>query len=96
MSRESHKSVLPLYYENALKVKYTCDMESAEMIDIIHDSLGNSFALAWHSALNGFLSGVIHASAMSKDSFASKYASAEKGMQSQLDKLIEKYEGNNG
>ncbi len=95
LSRESHKNVLPLYYENALKVKYTRDVESAEMIDIIHDGLGNSFALAWHQPLNTFLQGVIHASVLSKDTFASKYASAEKGLQSKLEELIAKYESNN-
>lgn len=96
LSRESNKTVLPLYYENSLKVKYTRDNESAQMIDIIHDGLGNSFALAWHSSINGFLQGVIHASAMSKDSFSSKYASNEKALQKVLDRLIENYKNNNG
>ncbi len=95
LSRESHKTVLPLYYENALKVKYTRDVESAEMIDIIHDGLGNSFALAWHQPLSTFLQSVIHASVMAKDTFASKYASAESGLESKLADMITKYEGNN-
>ena len=46
LSRESGKDVLPIYYESSLKIKYTRDAESAQMIDLIHDGLGNSFALA--------------------------------------------------
>ncbi len=96
LSRESHKNLLPIYYENSLKVKYTRDTESAEMIDLIHDGLGNSFALAWHQPLNTFLQSVIHASVTSKDTFASKYASAEKTIQQKLEQLIESYKSNNG
>ncbi len=96
LSRESHKDLLPIYYENSLKVKYTRDTESAEMIDLIHDGLGNSFALAWHQPLNTFLQSVIHAAVQTKDTFASKYAGAEKTMQKKLEQLIESYKSNNG
>ena len=96
LSRESHKNVLPLYYENSLKVKYTRDNESAQMIDIIHDGLGNSFALAWHQPINTFLQSLIHSAAMSKDSFSSKYASNEKVLNKTLERLITNYSSNNG
>ncbi len=96
LSRESHKNVLPLYYENSLKVKYTRDTESAAMIDLIHDGLGNSFALAWHQPLNTFLQSLIHASVMTENSFASNYASVEKTLQKKLEQLIESYANNNG
>jgi hypothetical protein len=95
LSRESSKSVLPAYYENSLKIKYTRDSESAQMIDIIHDGLGNSFALAWHQSLNSFLQGLIHASAMTENSFASNYSKNEKLLVKLLDNLIEKYKENN-
>ncbi len=96
LSRESHKNVLPLYYENSLKVKYTRDNQSAQMIDIIHDGLGNSFALAWHQPLNTFLQSLIHAAAMNKDTFSSKYATTEKALTKMLDRLITNYSDNNG
>ena len=95
LSRESHKNVLPLYYENSLKVKYTRDNQSAQMIDLIHDGLGNSFALAWHQPINTFLQSLIHSAAMTKDSFASKYATTEKVLNKTLEKLIENYNSNN-
>ncbi|MBO4931817.1 MAG: hypothetical protein J6I42_06500 [Clostridia bacterium] len=96
LSRESHKNVLPLYYENSLKVKYTRDNQSAQMIDIIHDGLANSFALAWHQPLNTFLQSLIHSAAMNKDTFASKYATTEKALVKMLDRLITNYSDNNG
>lgn len=95
LSRESAKTVVPAYYESALKIKYTRDEVSAQMIDLIHDGLGNSFALAWHQPLSTFLQGVIHAAAMSENTFASKYASAEKGIQEKLNTMIENYKTNN-
>lgn len=66
------------------------------MIDIIHDGLGNSFALAWHQPINTFLQSLIHAAAMTKDSFASKYATTEKVLNKTLERLIENYANNNG
>lgn len=96
LSRESNKTVLPLYYENSLKVKYTRDNESAQMIDLIHDGLGNSFALAWHQPLNTFLQSLIHSAVMTKDSFSSKYASVEKTLQKKLEQMVENYKNNNG
>lgn len=95
LSRESGKTVLPTYYESSLKIKYTRDEVSAQMIDLIHDGLGNSFALAWHQPLSSFLQGVIHSAAMNENTFASKYASAEAGLQSKLEGLIESYKTNN-
>jgi len=95
LTRESGKDVLPVYYESSLKIKYTRDEESAQMIDLIHDGLGNSFALAWHQPLNTFLQGLIHASAMSENTFASKYAGMEKTLQDKLNTLIENYKSNN-
>lgn len=96
LSRESYENVLPTYYENSLKVKYTRDNTSAQMIDLIHDGLGNSFALAWHQSINTFLQSLIHSAVMTKDSFASKYAGTEKALQKVLDQLVENYKNNNG
>ena len=95
LSRESGKSVLPVYYENSLKIKYTRDTESAQMIDIIHDGLGNSFVLAWHQPLNTFLQSLIHAAAMNQNTFASKYSSMESTLETKLNTLIETYKSNN-
>ena len=95
LSRESGKNVLPVYYENSLKIKYTRDTESAQMIDLIHDGIGNCFVLAWHQPLNTFLQGLIQSAAMSQNTFSSKYASMEKTLQEKLSTMIENYKENN-
>ena len=95
LSRESNKNVLPVYYENSLKIKDTRDTDSAQMIDLIHDGIGNCFVLAWHQPLNTFLQGLIHSAAMSQNTFSSKYASMEKTLQEKLSTMIANYKENN-
>ena len=95
LSRESGKNVLPLYYENALKIKYTRDAQSAQMIDIIHDGIGNCFVLAWHQPLSTFLQNLIQVSAMNENTFSSNYAKMEKTLHEKLAKMIETYRENN-
>ena len=44
---EHSRLVKPKYYDEALKYKYTRDDASADMIDIVRDSVYTDFALAW-------------------------------------------------
>ena len=44
---EHSRLVRPKYYDEALKYKYTRDDGSADMIDIVRDSVFTDFALAW-------------------------------------------------
>ena len=94
LCRETYVQVLPEYYESSLKIKYTRDNSSAQMIDIIHDNHGNGFALAYSAGLSGiFLANTFNAAigANSTD-FASKYKSLEKPATKLLDKMIDKCE----
>ncbi|MBE6608507.1 MAG: hypothetical protein E7633_08120 [Ruminococcaceae bacterium] len=47
MCAESYRSVRPRYYEDALKFKYTTDLDSAEMVDILSENAYMDFALVW-------------------------------------------------
>ena len=94
MSRDV-QNVLPVYYESSLKMKYTRDDTSAKMIDIVHDNIGNSFALAYNTSLNEILTGGIYNTdniACKKNDFASSYAKREKVALQKLDKIIENFE----
>jgi len=51
MAAESYKSVMPTYYDMALKYKYTRDDNAAEMIDLIRDSITTDFALIWSGTI---------------------------------------------
>ena len=95
LCRETYKEVLPVYYESALKVKYTRDDSSAKMIDIVHDNIGNSFALAYDPSLNAiFISGLFTADNIEakKNDFASAYAKREKAAQQSLETIIDNFE----
>ena len=95
LCRETYKNVLPVYYESSLKMKYTRDDTSAKMIDIVHDNIGNSFALAYNTSLNEILTGGIYNTdniAAKKNDFASAYAKNEAAGQKTLDKVLTEFE----
>ncbi|MCL2517343.1 MAG: hypothetical protein FWF15_02150 [Oscillospiraceae bacterium] len=88
LNRETMKTVIPPYYEQSLKIKYTRDDTSAQIIDIIHDSLGNVFALAYSQIVNGILDVY---NVTSTPNFASKYAQLESATIEKLEKVIDMY-----
>lgn len=95
LCRETYNSVLPVYYESSLKMKYTRDDTSAQMIDIIHDNIGNSFPLAYNPSVNSiFLSGTFNEDniGVGKKDFASSYAKREKVAIELLNKIIDDFE----
>lgn len=52
MAYLSHKDVLPVYYDQALKNKYTNDASSAQMIDLIHSNIETDFVAAWSASID--------------------------------------------
>lgn len=55
MAYYSYVDVRPVYYESALKLRYTTDDSSAEMIDLISNSVYSDFVYIWQfcSTFNG-------------------------------------------
>ena len=96
MSAETWKSLMPAYYETALKVKYVRDDASAQMIDIIHDSISTEFAFVYYATLNN--AGQIYRTLVTNNSndFMSTWAKLEKGATKALDKLNAAYLDNVG
>ena len=47
LAAESRKSVVPAFYDVALKTKYARDEESSDMIDIIRDGIGFNFGILY-------------------------------------------------
>ena len=92
MCAVSSAKVIPAYYDIALKDKYNRDVQSAEMLDIIRDSLIfdvgylNSFALSTAGHLFGQLV------REGRTDFASAYAKNEKVYLKKLEKMLEAYE----
>lgn len=93
LCRETQKIVLPAYYETGLKVKYSRDDYSSQMIDIIHDHIGGSFPLAYGDyCSNFFLNGAYYTPMNNKSrDFSSNYAKHEKTIQKKLNKMVESF-----
>lgn len=90
-NRETASMVIPNYYETALKVKYTSDTRSAQMIDIVHNGISGSFALGYGTtALANFPLKTCFSDPLTAKStdFASSYARAEKAALKALERLV--------
>ncbi len=94
MAREASKTIIPAYYEEALKIKYVNGTDDAAIIDLIHDSITSPFALAYNNILGGMLLANCFLTPLSgkKTDFASGYASAESAGQKALDDLVASFE----
>lgn len=88
---ESYRTVMPAYYEMALKVKYARDVLSTQMIDVIHDALWTDFTYIYSPVLNNI--GTIYRTLVNGKSYdlASEYATREAALQTGLNKLIDAY-----
>ena len=89
LCRETKKTIMPVYYEQALKIKYARDEKSAQIIDLIHDNMRNVFPLAYSEHLSGLL-GLYNVTA-TKD-FASGYEKladkATKGLEEAIEAFL--------
>ncbi len=94
LCRETNRQVLPVYYESSLKIKYTRDKLSGQMIDIIHDHYGSGFALTWSVSLGDYLlySTLYNCIAENSTHLASKLKSQKKQANAKLAALIEQVE----
>lgn len=93
MCREAQKTILPVYYEEALKVKYVGGTDDAAMIDLIHNTITSPRTLAYDKNLNNFLMGTCFLFLVrdQKNDFASAYASAIDAATADLNALVEDF-----
>ena len=91
LSRETKKTVMPVYYEQALKIKYARDEKSAQIIDLIHDNMRNVFPLAYSEKLSGILG--LYDVGTTKD-FASGYEKTAAKAEQNLSDAIEAFISN--
>jgi hypothetical protein len=93
MAYEGYKTVIPAYYEVALKMKYFRDSDDKAMriVDMIHDNPTTDFAYIYNYALGNIGLVMRELMAGKNADFASHYARIEKSVQANLDKLIDLY-----
>ncbi|MGI6744468.1 MAG: hypothetical protein ACOX4O_12545 [Eubacteriales bacterium] len=96
LNEATAKSVTPVYYENALKIKYVRDEYSAQMIDLIHDGINGQFTLIYGGewANDIFTWTFLQPLKDKGDSISSEYAKRESAAKEGLEKLRATYESN--
>ncbi len=90
MSSIGSQYVIPVYYDDVLKNKYSRDPETAEMIDLIRSSFTTEFALKWTDSMPmaSILSFI--ADNVRKDSIASSLEKSARFWERDLETLVER------
>ena len=91
----SSQSVIPVYYDKVLKNKYSRDAQTAEMIDLIHDSVTSDFCFAWGDTIGSMYN--IFYDNIQNESIESRLKSLEKPWGITMKRLLAKldeYSGN--
>ncbi len=88
---ESYRSVIPDYYDVVLKTKTSRDEESAEMIDLIRDSLTFDIGYLCSTSLNSIGHIFVNLVRTNSTDLASSYASSEKAAQVKLNEMLAAY-----
>lgn len=95
MCAESYKTVVPLYYEEALKYKYMPNEDSGKMIDYLRDGLTFDFATINTRSLQNagqFMRNTLHnAGPDAASRVASSMAIQQKMFNKSLEKFVQKY-----
>ena len=90
MCAENYRTVIPAYYDTALKTKYSRDLISSQMIDLIHATSMTDFAYAYNYSI-GSIGTVMRTVVQQNGSLASTVAKSVKAVNKQLEKLVKTY-----
>ena len=91
LSSSNYQTVLPTYFEVALKTKYASDNKTAKIFDIIHDSMILDFGYVYGNALSG-ITDAIYWATFDSNKLASQIASNEKKADKAYEGYVEKIE----
>lgn len=93
---ESYRTVIPAWYETALKVKYTRDDISSQIIDLINDTATTNFIYAYNYALSNLGNIYRNLVTAASSDYVSSVEKVVSAAQTKLDELIETFRSNNG
>lgn len=88
MCSMSSTMVIPVYYDIALKNKYSRDQGAAEMIDLVHDSVTADFGFAWGDTVGGLMN--LFYDNIQSDSIANILQRQQKSWDKSMEKLLQK------
>lgn len=95
LSSESYRTMIPVWYEDALKIKYSRDDKTSQIIDIIHDASYTDFMYAYSPNLSNvgcLMRDLVNGNNTNYISFVEKY---ENKVLDNLEKIIATYEEQN-
>ena len=90
----SHNTTMKTYFESAMKIKYARDESSSQMIDLLHDSITQSFCYAFSPQINNYLEIFRSLFDSGKATYATEYARKQKALNTLYEKMIAAYEEN--
>lgn len=93
MCAESYRSVVPAYYETAIKVKYSRDEPTAQMLDLIIDNIYLDVAYLYSSYLGEYVDiyRIMFLNAENCENIVSRITAKESAMNVKLGEIVEKY-----
>ena len=93
---ESYRKVTAVYIEEGLKLKYSRDDISSQMIDLIKESATSNFIYAFNYAINGM--GLVYRDLVTKNNkdYASAVKRLEKSANQKLENVLDVFRGIEG
>lgn len=92
IASQNYRSVSPVYFETALKVKYSRDDVTSQMYDLIKDGLKFNFGFTFSSICSGLIGNFRDMVVKNDVNWASKYASFKDGAETSLQKFYDDVE----
>ena len=91
LAAESYRKLTPAYYETALKIKYSRDDTTSQMLDIIRSGVQFDFAFVNSNGMENIIHIFRELTSRKSSDFVSLYEKNESVYQANLDRIIEAY-----
>ena len=88
IASENYRTLAPVYFESALKVKYSRDLESAQMYDLIKEGMKFNFGYTYHIIV-GLTDNLRNSIGNRNADWASTYAAKEPAAQAKIAEFVE-------
>ncbi|MBQ2709275.1 MAG: hypothetical protein IJF67_13490, partial [Clostridia bacterium] len=88
LASKRHSTMLPAYFETAMKVKYSHDEDSSRMLDLIRASMTSQFEYIFGQSIGDPVLGVFRKCYSTEDGFASTLAANKERLQTTIDKYV--------
>jgi len=92
LAAESYRFLTPTYYEVAMKIKYSRDDETSQMLDIIRNGVQSDFAYTYSNSMNNIVHIFRELTDKKSTDFVSLYEKKEPALEKSLQKLIDSYQ----